>query len=304
MGSHAPSLPLRARASVPFVSTPPFVDLPEGVAAERWSVRGTQRAVLHAGLDPDRPCVVLVPGFTGSKEDFIAMLPLLAHAGVGAVAFDQLGQYESDGSDDAADYAIPALAGDVAEVMGLVGAAAREVHLMGHSFGGLVAQEVVVGGRAEPRTLTLLCTGPGALPAERWGGLPDLVAALDSHDLPTIWQLMRDLEEPEPDGPAPEVQAFLERRWHANSPLGLREFATHLMVAPSHVQRLAGCAPAITVMWGEHDDAWPTEVQRPWAAALGADAVELPGLGHSPNAEDPESTVAALLRAIGHGRGR
>lgn len=285
------------------MSTPPYVDLPDGVVAESWPVRAGRRAVLHAGLDPERPCLVLVPGFTGSKEDFIAMLPLLARAGVGVVAFDQLGQYESDGSDVPDDYCLPALASDVAEVLRAAADVSSEVHLLGHSFGGLVAQEVVAGGHAEPRTLTLLCTGPGALPADRWAGLPDLVAALDAHDLPTIWRVMQELEDPEPDRPAPEVQAFLERRWHANSPTGLRTFATLLMTAPTVTDRLVARAPSITVMWGERDDAWPTDLQRPWAESLGADAVELPGLGHSPNAEDPEVTVAALLRVVGRCRG-
>jgi pimeloyl-ACP methyl ester carboxylesterase len=32
------------------------------------------------------------------------------------------------------------------------------------------------------------------------------------------------------------------------------------------------------------------------ATALGATAIELPGVGHSPNAEAPELTVESLLR--------
>ena len=59
----------------------------------------------------------MVPGFTGSKEDFIAVLPLLAEAEVGVVTFDQLGQYESDGSDRPEDYAIELLAADVGEII-------------------------------------------------------------------------------------------------------------------------------------------------------------------------------------------
>ena len=61
---------------------------------------------------------------------------------------------------------------------------------------------------------------------------------------------------------------------------------------------MAGGLPTV-VMWGEHDDAWPVATQRSMAARLGAPAVELPGLGHSPNAQDPQATVAALLAAWG-----
>jgi pimeloyl-ACP methyl ester carboxylesterase len=294
------------------VSTPPFVDLPDGVVAERWPVRGSARAVLHAGLDGAREWAILVPGFTGSKEDFIALLPLLAEQGVGVVAFDQLGQYESDASDDPHDYALSRLAGDVAE---LAAVAARRCglatapHLVGHSFGGLVAQEAVAGDRLRPASLVLLCSGPGALPEDRWQDLPALVEALDVHDLATLWRIMAEMAEGDPGagGPVPsaDVHAFLERRWHANSPVQLSVVARLLMSQPpltDRVRAAVGAQLPVTVMWGAHDDAWPIEVQQVMAGALGAATVEVPGVGHSPNAEDPAGTVAALLAAWRPGR--
>src|SRR5439155_8725343 len=39
--------------------------------------------------------VLFVPGYTGSKEDFMPLLRPLANAGYRAVAIDQRGQYES-----------------------------------------------------------------------------------------------------------------------------------------------------------------------------------------------------------------
>jgi len=285
------------------VSTPPYVSLPAGVTAERWPVRGTERAVLRCGLERSREWVLLVPGFTGSKEDFIAVLPLLTEAGMGALSFDQLGQYESDGSDEGEDYRLELLAADVADVARQ--AAARfglhePPHLLGHSFGGLVSQEAVASDQLRPASLTLLCSGPGALPAERWQGLPDLVAALDHADLAAIWRIMREMEEAEDVvPPPPDVAAFLERRWHANHPRQLRAVAESLMSAPPITDRLRSTAVGLrmTVMWGADDDAWPITTQAALAAELGAAAVELPGVGHSPNAQDPGLLVEALLRA-------
>jgi pimeloyl-ACP methyl ester carboxylesterase len=288
------------------VSTPPFVDLPAGAVVEYWQVRGSQRAVMHVGLEHSPHWAVLVPGFTGSKEDFIAVLPLLADAGIGALAFDQLGQYQSAGSDVPADYDVDLLAADLAEVV--VEAARRSgtadgPHLVGHSFGGLVAQAAVVSGRVRPASLTLLCTGPGALPEARWEGLPSLVDALDEHDLATIWRIMREMEQAEDVvPPAPPVAAFLEDRWHANHPVQLREVAQHLMREPDRSAALARVVAAglpTTVMWGEQDDAWPVEGQQVLADRIGARAVELPGLGHSPNAQDAPALVRALLAAWG-----
>jgi pimeloyl-ACP methyl ester carboxylesterase len=286
------------------VSTPPFVDLPAGAVVEQWRVRGSTRAVMHVGLQESEHWAVLVPGFTGSKEDFIAVLPLLAESGVGALAFDQLGQYQSVGSDDPADYDVDRLAADLAEVV-VEGARRRggpgEPHLIGHSFGGLVVQAAVAAGRVHPATLTLLCSGPGALPEERWAGLPGLVAALDQHDLATIWRIMREMEQAEDVvPPAPGVGAFLEERWHANHPVQLRAVATHLMREPDRTAQLAPIVAAglpTTVMWGEHDDAWPLAAQEGMARRLGAIGVELPGMGHSPNAQDASALVRALLAA-------
>lgn len=262
--------------------------------------------MLHAGMPFARQWAILVPGFTGSKEDFIAVLPALAAKGVGVVAFDQLGQFESDGSDDPADYALGLLASDVAE---LAAAAARrferadEPHLVGHSFGGLVAQEVVAGAHLQPSSLVLLCTGPGALPPDRWESLPELVDALEHSDLSSIWRIMREMEEAEDIvPPPPAVASFLERRWRANSPTQLGQFARRLMDQPDLVPRLRPVVAAglpTTVMWGELDDAWPIQTQAQMAADLGAVPVELLGVGHSPNAQDPELTAAALLRAWG-----
>lgn len=308
-----------AAGSVRDVSTPPFIDPPEGVTVEAWQVGGSRRAVMHAGLAGARSWVVLVPGFTGSKEDFIAVLPLLAASGVGVVALDQLGQYESDASDDPSDYALDLLARDVAELIAVAGTrfgVESAPHLVGHSFGGLVVQEAVAGGHVVPASLVLLCTGPGALPPERWEQLPALVDALEVHDLATIWRIMAAMAEAEAahddagaaDMPSPDVQAFLERRWHANSAVQLREVARLLMGQPVITDRLrdvvARVGPGgdlpVSVVWGELDDAWPVEVQAEMATRLDAAAVALPGLGHSPNAEDPTVTATVLLRAWGH----
>src|SRR5690606_20961555 len=51
-------------------------------------------AFLPLGV-PRHPRVVLVPGATGSKEDFALMLPLLAGAGYFVQAYDLAGNYES-----------------------------------------------------------------------------------------------------------------------------------------------------------------------------------------------------------------
>lgn len=264
---------------------------------------------MHYGLAEARDWAVFVPGFTGSKEDFIALPTLLADHGIGMLSYDQIGQHESDGSDHPGDYALPMLAADLAA---LIDEAARRYgrsdspHLVGHSFGGLVAQQAVATMVVQPRSLVLLCSGPGALPPERHGPLPTLVEALPAMDLGTLWRLKGEADErararsARVEAPSASVEAFLEQRWMANHPMQLKEFGRILLEQPS----LSGDVAAVVqnglhtcVLWGEYDDAWPIPMQQDLAAALGAQAIEIAGVGHSPNAERPDALVAALLRA-------
>ena len=284
------------------MSTPPFVAWPGCATVDRWPIRGGTRAVVHAAMHDCTAWLVMVPGYTGSKEDFIGLLGPLADAGIGVVAFDQLGQHESTGSDDPADYALAALAGDVAEVIAVAARTfgrADAPHLLGHSFGGLVAQHAVATGLVWPASLIALCTGPGALPAERHGMLPTVVDLLPHTPLADLWSARQ--ERAARTGPVPaEVEGFLERRWIANHPMQLREFARHLLTHPGDSDDLAVLAAAslpITVVWGELDDAWPIPMQQEFARRVGARAIEVPGVGHSPNAESPAQT-ARLLETI------
>lgn len=292
-----------ALGSVRAVSIPPFVDLPRGAATELWPVRGTRRAVVHMGVREARSWAVLVPGYTGSKEDFIALLPLLVESGIGVVTFDQLGQFESDASTRAEDYALGLLAHDVAEVIGL--AAARfdrtdAPHVLGHSFGGLVAQRAVIDDVVRPASLTVFCSGPGAIPESNLGSVRMLAQALPTMTLAEIWPLKEERDrERGRIAPSADVARFLHRRWHANDPLHLQVCGRVLMDEPDLSQAVRPRIDAglrAHVVWGEHDDAWPVDVQRAMAQRWGVAGIEIADAGHSPNSEQPERTAQELVR--------
>ena len=135
--------------------------MPERVA--RLTVN-TPRGSL-AGLDarltdsiPFQGTAVFVPGFGGSKEDFIPMLAALAAAGYRVVCYDQRGQYESPGPADARQYSMDMFAEDLQIVVAAAGG--QPVHLLGHSFGGLVARRVAITAPWSVHSLTLLDSGP------------------------------------------------------------------------------------------------------------------------------------------------
>ena len=55
----------------------------------------------------------------------------------------------------------------------------------------------------------------------------------------------------------------------------------------------AACLP-MTVVYGENDDAWPTDEQDEMAMRLSADRVCIPGAAHSPAIEAPMTTASIL----------
>ena len=126
--------------------------LPEGITPGTVEIPGGPLALLDTGPGP-RGTVLLVPGFTGSKEDFRLLLLPLAEAGFRAVAIDQRGQHDSAGPDDEAAYSTEVLAADLLQVAKALGDG--PVHRVGHSFGGLVGRRAV---RQEPAPLPVIDT--------------------------------------------------------------------------------------------------------------------------------------------------
>ncbi len=287
------------------MSTPPYVDLP---ASARRVILPTAHGGL-AGLRTEPAgdavgTVLLVPGWTGSKEDFIAVLEPLAALGWSTVAYDQRGQYESPGPDDEAAYSLARLAGDLIEVA--AGLGDDPVHVVGHSFGGLVAREAVLTtGGAGFASLTLLCSGPGTLPQRHHDGMGALCSALPAVPLGIVYDVK---EAADREGgwvpPSDAVADFMRRRFVSNNAYGLRAKTGILLDTPDRTDELAALARdgfPVAVAYGPGDDAWTLEEQDAVAAAVGTAPVVIPGTGHSPAAERPQlaaETLDSLLRGF------
>lgn len=252
-------------------------------------------AVLSAGPErSDKPTVLLAPGWTGSKEDFLTLLPEVAVTGRRVVAYDQRGQMETPGPDDLDAYSLDALADDLLSIAEAV--SDRPVDVVGHSFGGLVASRATIRKPLALNSLVLMCSGPGALPADQHSGLQDLDEALSDSSPSDVWTRMRELEEASgTEMPPADIEQWLRRRFLASSPIGLRAKTRHLMNAPDDRDMLRDIPAPMLVLTGAADDAWPVEVQASLARDLGAAHVVLDGLGHSPAVEDPGRTAGALV---------
>ncbi|MER6445537.1 alpha/beta hydrolase [Streptomyces venezuelae] len=275
------------------MSKPPRLTLP---AAARAYLLATDRGsfAVHEAGEPVRGTALLVPGFTGSKEDFIGLLEPLAAAGYRVVAVDGRGQHESPGPREEAPYALEELGRDVlAQVRALGG---DRVHLVGHSLGGLISRAAVLRDSSPFASLTLMSSGPAAISQEQQARTKLLVAALEAmgDDMPGIWEAMRAHDPEDAAADSPELAHFLRERWLATVPEQLVVTGRTLICEPDRVAELSRVGLPKMVLSGAVDQAWPVPLLDETARRLDARRVVVPGTDHSPNAEDPVTTAREL----------
>jgi pimeloyl-ACP methyl ester carboxylesterase len=236
------------------------------------------------------PPVLLVHGFTGGRGDFAEVLPLLAEDRV-AIAMDLPGHGGSPGPDDPAAYNLSAVAAWILRFADEVGL--DDVHLLGHSLGGLAVQRAAAVASQRLRSLVLSATGLGALREEQADRVVRIaVAARD--DGPEA--ALAASTDGQPMGEQ-ERDAALDRFRNLN-PAAVVGGAQGLISALPLGAFLRGIDVPVLVVHGEHDPRWlPSEQALLARTVAGAVHVVVPGAGHSPQRENT-AEWAAVVRAF------
>lgn len=271
------------------MSTPTSLVIPRGVDARTLTTdRGDFAAHTTEPIGENRGHILLIPGFTGSKEDFTPLLAPLGAMGWAVTTYDQRGQFETNGT-STDDYSLSGFAEDALAVHRA--RSSRPSVVIGHSFGGLVAQEAVLRSRESWDRLGLLCSGPGALGETELRPLAAFVKAVDQMGLKKLHEMREAMAAA--DHPL-DIARFLARRFTSNSSTSLKAIAEHLRSAPDRIDDVAVSGIDCWVARGRRDDAWPHAMQERMAERLGTEIVIIEASAHSPAIENTDGTLDAL----------
>jgi len=264
------------------------------------SVDGHALACLQAGQG-GRP-LMLVHGFTGAKEDFGDWIDPLAAEGWWVIAPDLRGHGSSHQPADEADYSLDIYA---TELLGLADALGWDrFTLLGHSMGGMAAQEVALLAPQRLDQLVLMDTNHG--PVE---GLDPEMVAIGMDILRTQGRgALQELLDAMPAERAPSDQRVRDTRpgyteWNegkvtASSPAMYAAMAITLANRPDRLDAVAAITTPTLVIVGDEDRNFIGPSRRLAQTIPGAELAVIPDAAHSPQFEHPDAWYQALTEFL------
>jgi pimeloyl-ACP methyl ester carboxylesterase len=246
---------------------------------------------------PGAPRVLLVPGVTGSKEDFALMVPLLAAAGYRVESYDLAGQYESAGAGP--ENLDPPRAGYdyrlfMDDMIAVLTSAPGPVHVLGYSFAGLVAQQVLAERPELFASLTLLTTPPASGQVfrgiKRIGRLSDTASPRTGASL-LLWGIRNNLNRV-----GPQRLAFVRDRFALTRRDSIDDIVGLMMATPDVVDAVAA-TPIPKLIAASAHDLWPVAQYRAYGARISAEVVVYE-TGHSPCETAPHQLCRDMLRVF------
>ncbi|MFI6043653.1 alpha/beta fold hydrolase [Nocardia sp. NPDC051321] len=237
----------------------------------------------------DAPALLLIHGTAASGRSWDPMVPLLTGSHR-VIRVDLLGCGQSAGLGDA-NYTVSDQARRVGAALDPLGV--ERVIAVGHSSGGAVATALAEQRPDLVTAVVIIDFGPhmgayiaqesSARPPVKWADLTD----------EQFREMMRSGFSADYTIPQEYVDQF-------------RAIDPAVFVAASQAncgylderslpERLAPLGKPLLVIFGANDSRWRPSAAAEYRAVPGATVVLLPGVGHSPNLEDPPRTAESLL---------
>jgi len=288
------SIPTTAEHAIGLDEALPRIDwsvAPEGTRAYDFEAPSGSLASWDLG-DPDGERIVLVPGATGSKEDFAYLAPILAGQGYFVQSYDLPGQYQSAGAGPAGDdgWTYELFFDDMVAFL----ESGKPAHLLGFSFAGIVAQLVTVKRPDLVRSLTLLATPPltgQVFRAVRTLGWATRFPFYTKHvgGWVLIWNVRTNFSKV-----TPERLVFANARLNHTRRISVDGIVGLMMKTPDLRAELRASRVPKLVVSGEHD-LWRPKLYRRFATEIGATAAVY-ATGHSPCETTPHQLALDMVQ--------
>jgi len=245
--------------------------------------------------------LLLVHGFTGAKEDFGDFLVPLAERGWHVVAPDLRGHGTSDKPTEESAYTLPTFAGDVLALADALGWS--RFTLLGHSMGGMIAQQMLLAAPDRIEALILMDTAHGRLEGALDEGMIErAIAFIRANGIEAWKQMMESQADRGLSTPAdlrvraerPGYVEFGERKLLAVSPAMVASVLGQFATVDDRLERLAAHTTPTLVIVGEQDKPFIGPSERMADVMPGASLAVIPDGGHSPQFESPDAWWQAL----------
>ncbi len=260
---------------------------------------GVELAVVVKG---EGPCLLLVHGFGGAKEDFADHLDALAQTNRVAT-FDHRGHGESDKPDSLDSYSLERLRLDTIAVADALGF--DTFVLLGHSLGGMVTRRIATDYPSRVTAHIFMDTSHGPIPGVD-PSLLDLGATIAIDEGKDALKAALDALGSPLDNPAfdrliaerPGFQEYVDKKWTDLSHIMWAALARAIAFQEDDLDVLRGLACPVLVIVGELDKPFRAPSATIADAVADSRLAVIEAAGHSPQFENPEEWYVAMAKFL------